>query len=55
MGPIDGHDLPGLINLLAEIKHVEAPVLLHVKTVKGQGYEVAATSRRSSTARPRSR
>ena len=42
MGPIDGHDLPGLVNFLAEIKHVERPVLLHVKTVKGQGYEVAA-------------
>ncbi|MDB5295832.1 MAG: dxs [Phycisphaerales bacterium] len=40
MGPIDGHDLPGLINFLAEIKHVEKPVLLHVKTRKGHGYEV---------------
>ena len=39
-GPIDGHDLPGVINTLAEIKHVQAPVLLHVKTVKGHGYEV---------------
>jgi len=42
MGPIDGHDLPGLINFLSEIKHVDKPVLLHVKTVKGQGYEVTA-------------
>ena len=41
MGPIDGHDLPGLINFLSEIKHVDRPVLLHVKTKKGQGYEVA--------------
>jgi 1-deoxy-D-xylulose-5-phosphate synthase len=40
MGPIDGHDLPGLINFLAEIKHVDKPVLLHVKTRKGHGYEV---------------
>src|ERR1043166_6606372 len=40
MGPIDGHDLPGLINFLAEIKHVNKPIMLHVKTVKGQGYEV---------------
>lgn len=39
MGPIDGHDLPGLLNFLAEIKHVERPVLLHVKTIKGKGYE----------------
>ena len=43
LGPIDGHDLPGLINTLAEIKHVDQPLLLHVKTVKGQGYEVAAS------------
>src|SRR5215207_5601669 len=43
MGPIDGHDLPGLINFLAEIKHVNKPVLLHVKTKKGHGYEVAAS------------
>jgi 1-deoxy-D-xylulose-5-phosphate synthase len=42
MGPIDGHDLPGLVNFLSEIRHVERPVLLHVKTVKGQGYEIAA-------------
>jgi 1-deoxy-D-xylulose-5-phosphate synthase len=43
MGPIDGHDLPGLVNMLAELKHVTAPVLLHVKTVKGNGYEIAAS------------
>jgi 1-deoxy-D-xylulose-5-phosphate synthase len=42
MGPIDGHDLPGLVNFLAEIKHVNKPVLLHVKTIKGHGYELAA-------------
>lgn len=42
MGPIDGHDLPGLVNFLSELKHVDKPVLLHVKTRKGQGYEVAA-------------
>jgi 1-deoxy-D-xylulose-5-phosphate synthase len=39
MGPLDGHDLPGLVNFLAEIKHVNRPVLLHVKTTKGKGYE----------------
>lgn len=41
MGPIDGHDIPGLIQMLAEIKHVKAPMILHVKTVKGNGYEIA--------------
>jgi 1-deoxy-D-xylulose-5-phosphate synthase len=39
-GPIDGHDLPGIVQMLGEIKHVKSPVLLHVKTVKGQGYEI---------------
>jgi 1-deoxy-D-xylulose-5-phosphate synthase len=43
MGPLDGHDLPGLINMLGELKHVNSPVLLHVKTVKGNGYEIAAS------------
>ena len=42
-GRLDGHDLPGLIDMLAEIKHVQAPVLLHVKTVKGNGYEIASS------------
>jgi 1-deoxy-D-xylulose-5-phosphate synthase len=42
-GPVDGHDIPGLIDLLAEIKHVQSPVLLHVKTVKGKGYELTAS------------
>jgi 1-deoxy-D-xylulose-5-phosphate synthase len=42
-GPLDGHDIPGLIDLLAEIKHVQAPVILHIKTVKGNGYEIASS------------
>jgi len=41
-GPIDGHDIPGIIDMLAEIKHVKGPMLLHVKTVKGNGYQIAA-------------
>jgi 1-deoxy-D-xylulose-5-phosphate synthase len=41
LGPIDGHDLPTLVNMLAEIKHVDGPVLLHVKTIKGHGSEFA--------------
>jgi 1-deoxy-D-xylulose-5-phosphate synthase len=42
-GPLDGHDLPGLINTLAEIKHCQTPILLHVKTIKGHGHEVACS------------
>ena len=42
LGPIDGHDLPALITMLAELKEVSSPVLLHVKTVKGKGYAVSS-------------
>lgn len=41
IGPIDGHDLPTLIPTLAEVKDIHLPVLLHVKTIKGKGYEFA--------------
>lgn len=37
-GPIDGHDLPGLIRVLRNIKDMKGPRLLHIKTVKGKGY-----------------
>ena len=39
VGPIDGHDLPGLIDMLEEVKHIDRPVLLHAKTIKGKGFE----------------
>ena len=42
-GPLDGHDLPGLINTLAEIKDCHAPILLHVRTIKGHGHEFACS------------
>ena len=41
IGPIDGHDLPGLIGMLGEIKDIDRPVLLHVKTIKGKGFDFA--------------
>jgi 1-deoxy-D-xylulose-5-phosphate synthase len=40
-GPIDGHDLPTLIEKLNELKDLQTPAVLHIKTVKGQGYEWA--------------
>jgi 1-deoxy-D-xylulose-5-phosphate synthase len=42
VGPIDGHDLGGLIGMLEELKTIERPVLLHVKTIKGKGFDFAA-------------
>jgi len=41
VGPIDGHDLPTLIEFLAEAKDFDRPLVLHVKTVKGKGYSIA--------------
>lgn len=38
IGPIDGHNLPLLVNTLANLKQVTGPVLLHVVTVKGKGF-----------------
>ena len=40
-GPIDGHDIKNLIRFLNLIKHKNKPVVLHVITKKGKGYEVA--------------
>lgn len=40
-GPIDGHDIPLLIRTLEFLKEQTAPVILHVITEKGRGYEPA--------------
>ncbi|MBE7034951.1 MAG: 1-deoxy-D-xylulose-5-phosphate synthase [Ruminococcaceae bacterium] len=40
-GPIDGHDLPFLCQVLERAKAINGPVLLHVKTKKGKGYKFA--------------
>jgi len=39
IGPIDGHDLPSLIDMLVEVRNVDRPLLLHTHTVKGKGFE----------------
>ena len=41
VGPVDGHDLPTLIDMLLEVKDFDRPMVLHVHTVKGKGYEYA--------------
>ena len=41
VGPIDGHDVHGMIDLFENIKDLKGPTLLHVVTRKGKGYEVA--------------
>lgn len=40
-GPIDGHDLPVLIQELKRLKHIEGPKLLHLITTKGKGLKRA--------------
>ncbi len=42
VGPIDGHDLPTLIDMLLEVKDFDRPILLHCKTVKGKGFDFTA-------------
>ena len=42
MGPIDGHNLPQLLKYLKLVKDVEGPVLLHIVTEKGHGFQPAA-------------
>jgi len=41
VGPIDGHSMPMLLKTLKDVKRMEGPVLLHVRTLKGKGYELA--------------
>ncbi|MCK4871139.1 MAG: 1-deoxy-D-xylulose-5-phosphate synthase [Phycisphaerales bacterium] len=41
VGPVDGHDIPTLIRFLNEAKDFDRPMVLHVKTVKGKGYDFA--------------
>ncbi len=41
VGPVDGHDIPSLIQVLNEAKDVDRPMVLHVKTIKGKGYAFA--------------
>ncbi|MFM9956774.1 MAG: 1-deoxy-D-xylulose-5-phosphate synthase [Phycisphaerales bacterium] len=41
VGPVDGHDLRTLVEFLNEAKHLDRPMVLHVKTIKGKGYDFA--------------
>jgi 1-deoxy-D-xylulose-5-phosphate synthase len=41
LGPIDGHDLNALISVLERSKLLSGPKIIHIKTLKGKGYEPA--------------
>jgi len=40
-GPIDGHNIIKLIETLSDLKDIPGAKILHIKTVKGKGYELA--------------
>ncbi len=43
LGPVDGHDRAALERLICEAKEAKCSTLIHIKTVKGRGYEPAET------------
>ncbi len=43
-GPVDGHDIEKLVNYLEWAKHLKAPAIVHVTTVKGKGYAYSEES-----------
>ncbi len=42
IGPVDGHDLPTLIEMMHEVKDIDRPLLLHCKTIKGKGFDFSS-------------
>jgi 1-deoxy-D-xylulose-5-phosphate synthase len=41
LGPLDGHDLPQLIEVFNNINELDGPLLVHIMTTKGKGYKPA--------------
>lgn len=41
LGPVDGHDVEGMVKVLKDAKRINGAVLIHVLTQKGKGYEPA--------------
>jgi 1-deoxy-D-xylulose-5-phosphate synthase len=41
IGPIDGHDVNGVVDTLRNMRNIKGPQILHVVTKKGKGYESA--------------
>ncbi len=41
IGPVDGHNLRSLIEILQTAKNLGKPVIVHAQTIKGKGYEIA--------------
>jgi 1-deoxy-D-xylulose-5-phosphate synthase len=47
IGPIDGHDYDALCDIISNARKIHGPVLLHVRTVKGKGFEPAESDART--------
>jgi 1-deoxy-D-xylulose-5-phosphate synthase len=47
IGPIDGHDYESLVDVISNSRKIPGPVLLHVRTVKGKGFELAESDART--------
>jgi 1-deoxy-D-xylulose-5-phosphate synthase len=41
LGPLDGHDLPQLVEVFNSINELDGPLLVHIMTTKGKGYKPA--------------
>ncbi len=41
IGPIDGHDVNGMVDTMRNMRNMKGPQILHVVTRKGKGYDVA--------------
>jgi 1-deoxy-D-xylulose-5-phosphate synthase len=41
IGPIDGHDVNGLVDTISNMRNLKGPQILHIATKKGKGYEAA--------------
>ena len=41
LGPIDGHNIEHLEEMMKRAKKIDGPVLIHIITKKGKGYKIA--------------
>lgn len=41
LGPVDGHNISSMVSVINDAKRIEGPVMIHVLTQKGKGYEPA--------------
>lgn len=47
VGPIDGHDIDTMARVFEDVKAIDGPVLVHVRTKKGKGFEPAELDSRT--------